>query len=372
VSETPRQPGQIPSEFYEQLCHCAGIAIFATDPHMRIVAWNSAAAALLGLTAEQVMGRHLASTLPANRRELAEEMMTRALKDHVISQFEIAQVGRANPLHLGITVSPILSKTGECLGASACIRDITRRVELEKQVKDNEKMASLGSMAGGVAHHFNNILGGVTTAVDYALQSDDPSIVRRALRITADAAHRASKLTHDLLAFAEGDRRPDELGDLTETVLAFVDHLEPSLRDRTIDLALDLNPVPVCEVPRQRLMTVLENLANNAVEAMPAGGQLALSLWTEGDEIALEVADSGCGIDETTQQHVFEPFFTTKESVRSDGTKDSGLGLAVVHGLVRDMGGTIALHSRSGEGTQVELRFPIHRIKRPLQEAPPQ
>jgi PAS domain S-box-containing protein len=359
LSESDQRDSQIPAEYFEQLCRSAGIAIFATDATMRVCLWNDAAVAMFGTSAEQVLNRPLREVIRHNRRDLAEQMFGRAIRDHTVSEFEIVYtLQQAAPRHLGVTVSPIFAKDGRCVGASACIRDITRRVELEKKLLESEKIASLGSLAGGVAHHFNNILGGVATTVDYALGSDDPAVARRALRITADEVNRASKITHDLLSFAEGDRRPDELGDLTETVLAFVDQLEPGLRERTIDLALDLNSAPVCEVPRHRLLTVLRNLSDNAIEAMPGGGQLAIALWTEGDEVSIEMTDTGCGIDEDTQRHVFEPFFTTKDATRPTG---AGLGLAVVHGLVREMGGTISLHSTPGQGCQVEIKLPIHK-----------
>jgi len=348
--------------FYERLCHSAGIPIVATDEQMTVRVWNEAAAEMFGVPAERMLGRPLVDVMPANRRDLAEQMFLRALRDHVVSEFEIVHTYRQpSPIHLGITVSPIFLKDGRCIGASACIRDITRRFELEKRLQASEKMASLGKLAGGLAHHFNNILGGVSTSVDYALQGEDPGALRRALRITSDAVSRAAKLTTHLLAFAEGDRRPDDLSDLTETVLAFADGLEPGLRERKIDLALDLNAAPVSEVPRHRLLTVLQNLANNAIEAMPRGGQLSLAVWTEGEDVRIEMSDTGCGIREPDQPHVFEPFFTTKDQTRPHGMGGGGLGLAVVHGLVREIGGAISLHSTPGEGCQVEIRFPIRR-----------
>ena len=104
-----------------------------------------------------------------------------------------------------------------------------------------------------------------------------------------------------------------------------------------------------------------ENLANNAIEAMPEGGRLSLALWTEGEDVTIEMVDTGCGIEEQDQRHVFEPFFSTKEAFGTGSHGDDGLGLAVVHGLVRDMGGTIRLRSRSGEGCQVEIKLPIRR-----------
>jgi len=362
VSDEGQQGTPVGGEFYERLCQSAGIAIVATDEAMNVRVWNEAAVEMFGASAEQMIGQPLVSVMPANRRDLAEQMFNRALQDQMVSEFEIVHTYRQpSPIHLGITVSPILAGDGRCIGASACIRDITRRVDLEKRLQASEKMASLGKLAGGVAHHFNNLLGGVSTSVDYALQADNVGAFRRALRVTADGVNRAAKLSSHLLAFAEGDRRPDDMSDLTETVLYFVDELEPGLRERKIDLALDLNAAPVSEIPRHRLLTVLQNLANNAIEAMPQGGQLALSLWTEGEEVAIEMTDTGCGIDERDQQHVFEPFFTTKEVVRSDGTGDDGLGLAVVHGLIREMGGTISLRSRPDEGCQVEIRLPLRR-----------
>ena len=348
------------ASFHEMLCAHAGVALIAADADLTIRVWNAAATRLLGRQAETMIGRPITEAFRANQSELADGIFERVLKLGEVNEFEIQHTdAQDHPLHLAVTISPIVDVRGPAIGVSACFVNITRRVSLEHTVARNQKMAALGALAGGVAHHFNNLLGGVVTAVDFARESGGAQAARRALDVTADAVTQMTRLVEHLLAFAEGDRRETDMADLTETVLQFVDRTEERLRVAGIRLALSLHPIPVIEVPAIRLLTVLENLLDNALDAMPAGGEVELRLERRGDQVVLRMADSGVGVEQDHIEHIFEPFFSTKTTVHDGGRPHVGLGLAAAHGIVRELGGEIEVTSEPGRGSSFDIILPV-------------
>ena len=218
-------------------------------------------------------------------------------------------------------------------------------------------MASLGTLAGGVAHHFNNILGGVATFVDYALTSGDLAAMKRALQMTTEAAARAAKITQSLLSFSEHDIHRADLADLTEVVLTFAHLIERPLAEKGVELRLDLRPVPVIAVEANRMHQVLGNLLTNAEEAMPDGGTITVGLDRGKPGVLLTFADTGVGITAAHLPLVFEPFFTTKGLLAGGDRANPGLGLSVVHGIITEMGGQIDVAS-AGKGAVFTLVFP--------------
>jgi len=215
-----------------------------------------------------------------------------------------------------------------------------------------------------VAHHFNNILGGVATFVDYALTSGDIAAMKRALQMTSEAASRAGKITQSLLSFAEQDQRRADLADLTEVVLTFSHLVERPLAEKKIHLDLDLRPAPICAVEANRMHQVLGNLLTNAEEAMPSGGMVRICIAPAESSVVLTFADTGIGIPADQLPLVFEPFFTTKGLLAGGDQANPGLGLSVVHGIIVEMGGTIDVQSNVGEGTVFTIVFPVAERKR--------
>jgi PAS domain S-box-containing protein len=345
-------------DYYRQLCQYTGIGVIATNTRLEISFWNASATRLFGASSELMIGQPIASIVPSERRGLAVGLLRRAIDDMKVSEFEIRhRDADGNMMYLMFTISPILDERANPIGASACVRNITRRVEMERKLAQSQRLASLSTFAGGVAHHFNNLLGGIATTVDYAMESGDHVTARRALRLTADAVVRASRLVENLLSFSEGDWKETDLADVTETVCYYLDKIEESLRSDAIDLQVVLGTSRIVPVPFNRMLTILKSLITNSREAMPKGGSICVTLQQDADHVILQIEDTGAGISEEDLPHVFEPFFSTKQDQR-EGEPRSGLGLAVVHGLVTDLGGSIQIRSRRGEGTLVEVVIP--------------
>lgn len=349
-------------QFFQDLCQYAGLALIATDEELHIRFWNPAASRMLGGSAEAMVGQRVSSIVPAERRELANRLFERTLSRGDISQFEFpyrSPTGQST--YLAVTISPIVEPQGRTVGISVYIRDVTRRMELEREMADAQKMSALGSMAGQVAHHFNSLLGGILMSLDFVQNSDDPVVLRRAVRNTLTALTRINSMTQALSAFAEGDRSQCPIERLSDTVGRFVAGLEPKLAGRGVRLEHSIQPTEL-RLPGKRILTVLENLAANALEAMSSGGTLGIELRSGPDpgHVELSVSDTGPGITAENLPHVFEPFFTTKCSTSGESSHP-GLGLAVVHGIVRELGGTVVMRSIPGEGAVCTVVLPLQR-----------
>jgi len=351
----PQPPG-----FYAWLCRHAAVAMIAADADGRIVCWNAQAEALLGRTAEEMTGRSILEAVPDDLRERVRGLLEGTMAHGRSSRFEAAiPRDKGRTVHLRVILSPIPDDDGHSRGVSAWLIDETGRKEMAERLAQTEKTASLGTLAGGVAHHFNNILGGVATFVDYALTDGDPAAMKRALQMTAEAAARASKITQSLLSFAEHDTQEKDLADLTEVVLTFAHLIERPLSDMHIRLSLELRPVPIVAVEANRMHQVLGNLLTNAEEAMPRGGTVTIRLEQSGDRAVLTFGDTGPGIQPNILPVVFEPFFTTKGLLAGGDKANPGLGLSVAHGIITEMGGRIRAESTPGRGATFIMTFPL-------------
>ena len=355
------QPPTAPlgEDVYRLICEHAGIALVVTDTEGKIRVWNSRAARVFGAAASQMIGVPILSVLPAQERAEAERLLRGAITDREVNEFEFSQRDHAGRRrYFAASLAPVVDQSNATLGASIWVRDVTRRTELFREVAQGRKMVALGEMAGAVAHYFNNILGGMVTGVDFALAADDPEIEHRVLVQTSQSLARATQLIENLLAFAEGDRRSPDLADLTEVVMGALDTVESELARSGIKLELNLQPVPVREVPTRQMTTAILNLVRNAVEAMPNGGKLRVGLEACTGGCLLSLKDTGCGVAEENLDRVFEPFYSTKAALTASEDRAAGLGLAVAHGIIHEIGGRISVSSVVGEGTLFEIWIP--------------
>jgi PAS domain S-box-containing protein len=351
-SNSPR----VNDEYFRHVVEHAAFAMISADDQLAIRTWNSAAAKMFGASPSNMIGTSLISVIPIEGRSEGEHVFKDTSKTGDINSFEFEHRDEQGlPRNLAITVSPIVDDEGEHIGVLACLRDITRRVLLQEEVAQNNKMASLGRMAGALAHYVNNTVGGAVTCVDFALATDDPVLQNQALERTGEALARTTKLTLSLLAFAEGDNRHQDESDLTELLINIAEYMEPEMAAQGIVLELDFSDIPIVRVPRAQLVTVVENILHNAADAMPNGGKVIVATRREGDKIRLTISDCGCGMDPDQMKRAFEPFFTTKSGDSFDLEHHPGLGLTVAHGILQVLGHTIQVESKSGVATTVTV-----------------
>lgn len=236
-------------------------------------------------------------------------------------------------------------------------RDVTERRELEEKLLHAQKLEAVGRLAGGVAHDFNNLLtaiGGYAEFLIAGFDADDPRRVD-ALEI-ARASDRAAALTSQLLAFSRRQVLRPEVLDLGEVVEGLANLLS-RLLGAHVELTTSSEAGSLVRADRGQLEQVITNLAVNARDAMPAGGELSLAvrrIERDGSYVELAVADTGHGMDDETLSHAFEPFFTTKSE--DQGT---GLGLSTVYGIVAQSGGDVLVSSEAGVGTTFRVLLPL-------------
>jgi PAS domain S-box-containing protein len=351
-------------------------AIVLMDHRGRVVEFNPAAESMFGYARSEVLGRPLAELIipphlrPAHQAGIARYLETGEgpVLGKRIESVAMRKDGSELPVELAITRIPLdgpPSFTGH-------IRDLTDRKQAEgelrerdEQLRQAQRMEAIGTLAGGVAHDFNNILTAILGYTGLLKKTAKDEAVQRAADVMEKAAKRGAVLTQQLLGFArkgKNESAPVDLAAIVEEVIA--------LLQRTIDKSVVMrhtgspSPVVVIGDPGQ-LQQVVLNLAVNARDAMPDGGELTIDTsivvlgedecrrrtgTSPGSYARLAVTDTGCGITEEVRRRIFEPFFTTKAL-----GKGTGMGLAMVYGIVQNHGGAIGVQSEIGRGTTVEI-----------------
>ena len=352
-------------------------AIIGEHRDGKISAWNRGAERLYQYTAEEIVGRPVATLSPPDRQAEHSDFLRGVCAGESFFQFETVHVRKDGvPVEVALTISPVRGPAGLIAGATIMARDLTeiRRTQAalrrsQEQLRHAQKMEAVGRLAGGIAHDFNNLLSVIlsyTTMVVDELNDGDP--LRQDLEQVHKAAERASELTRQLLAFSRKQvlqPRPLDLNGIIHT-------MESMLR-RIVGEDIQLSCLTTPQLgsvmaDRGQIEQVIMNLVVNARDAMPDGGRLTIETGeveldaaycashldtAPGHYVMLAISDTGVGMSPETQLHAFEPFSTTKET--GQGT---GLGLATVFGVVKQSGGSVWLYSEVGKGTTFKIYLP--------------
>lgn len=264
---------------------------------------------------------------------------------------------------------PVFDASGAVYRFVGAAEDITQLRDVEERLAQSQKMEAVGRLAAGVAHDFNNVLTIVFTNSELLLaELPEDSPYREEARVIRAAAGSAAALTRQLLTFSRQqaiEPRVLQLNDVVQSTAALLKHTTP----KDVELVLELEPgLGAIKADAGQMEQLIVNLAVNACDAMPGGGRLLIQsknlrfddtvtldnkALAAGDYVALSVTDSGIGIDPATLSRIFEPFFTTK-----DVGKGTGLGLAVVYGIVQQRGGHVSVASEMGRGTSFTVYLP--------------
>jgi PAS domain S-box-containing protein len=358
-------------ESYRQLFERATYGIYRSTVGGRLVTVNPALVRMLGYdSAEELLSIDMARDLyldPGERARLIE----RHRDSGVIEGVEVAWKRKdGKPVLVRLSGAALRDEVGGVIGFEMIVEDVTERRVLEEQLRQAQKMEVIGQFTGGIAHDFNNLLTVILANAEMIGRNLPPGAedLRADLQELRGAAQRGANLVKKLLAFSRREELrvvPVNLAQLASDLMAMLRRLVPE----SIELRFQGRECEACVMAdRGAIEQILVNLVTNARDAMPEGGVLTIEVaetyldeefrsthgWGEsGPYVLLSVSDTGIGMDEETKERVFEPFFTTK----SPGV-GSGLGMAMVYGLVKHHRGFIEILSEVGVGTTVRIYLP--------------
>jgi len=341
----------------------SGDAIISKDLNGVIQSWNYGAEQIFGYTAAEVRGKPVSLLIPADREHEEADILERIRRGGRVKHFETIRTRKdGQRIHVSLTVSPIRDRVGQIVGVSDIARDITERRAIEEQLRQTQRLESLGVLAGGLAHHFNNLLTGIVGSASLAMDEDDPMEVRRRLSEILRTGERVALLIRQMLAYAGKGRFVLEPVNLSAEAQEIARLLHASIPENvTLELRLAAD-LPEVEADRSQIQQIIMNLALNATEAIGARrGTVSITTSARDtdaeSQVVLQVTDNGCGMDEETRARIFDPFFSTKFTGR-------GLGLAAVAGILRAQKGSITVETAPGKGSTFTVVLPAMAMGR--------
>ena len=333
-------------------------AIYMVDPKGFVTTWNGGAQRIKGYHANEIVGKHFScfytpEDIQAGQPDKALEIAV-ATGRYEAESLRVRKDGSI--FWANVLITPLLDREGKLYGFAKVVRDITERKEIEQQLREKERLATLGTTAAVVAHEIGNALNGLSTSLQImtTLIKDSNRYdvsAGETIEIAEREMRRLTSLLNDYRAFAKPQSlnlEPTDLRQITEEVLA------PVIKSYAASgVSVKFNfpeALPLIPADQEKMKQVILNLCKNAVEAMPGGGTLTCKAYQLEGNINLEISDSGVGISDGLD--VFQLFRTTKPY----GT---GLGLPIVEQIVREHNGTIDYVSENGKGTTFIVSFPI-------------
>jgi PAS domain S-box-containing protein len=383
VEDTPRRHAERAlrrsGADYRAVVEQATYGIYRSSLEGRFLKVNPALVAMLGYDSEaQVLALDLDRDVYVQPGERARVIQHATSVDRITGAELEWKRQDGHRIIVRLSGRLVTSEKGDVKGFEMIAEDVTEQRTLERALQQAQKMETIGRLTSGIAHDFNNLLTVIlaqSNLIAKALPSQPPPELRRDLDELTEAARRGAELVHRLLGFSRHeilDLRPLSAREWVQEELHTLRRLLPA----TIEIQCDAEPeAGVVEADAGALEQILLNLATNARDAMPNGGTLHLDVrrtrldaedrplhaWVEpGSYVCIAVSDTGAGMDATTQTRVFEPFFTTKPA--GVGT---GLGMAMVYGLVKQHKGFVHLYSEVGQGTTVKIYLPL-ALEQPL------
>jgi PAS domain S-box-containing protein len=350
----------------------AAEAIIVTSPEFHVQYVNPAFERITGYTREEINDRDLSDFMPEVNGNAFHNEIYQTVTGNKPWRGKFSSMSKDGTIYeVEATFSPIYDKDHNITNYVSVQRDITTEAKLESQLRQAQKMEAIGTLAGGIAHDFNNILFAIIGFNDLAMEEiQKGSSAYQYLKEVSTASVRAANLVSQILAFSrysENEKRQLSMAPILKEAIKMLRGTLPSTIEIRQEIDEGCSPI-VAE--STQIHQVIMNLCTNAYHAMrESGGLLGIKLMdtivddelasdhedlAAGKHLLLSVSDSGKGMDETTRDRIFEPYFTTKEVGRG-----TGLGLATVHGIVRNHGGTITVQTEVNKGTTFSIYFPV-------------
>jgi two-component system nitrogen regulation sensor histidine kinase GlnL len=361
-------------ELSEHILASLSDGVVVLDPACRVVIFNPAMEEMTGISSRRVIGAALATLLP-KESPIPERVFTTLETGHPFFAPDAEwPCWDGEPLPTSLTISTILDKVGETLGAALVVKDLRRIKALEESQRPTERLTAFGVLAAAMAHEIKNPLLGIRGAAQLLREELPSDESREYTDVIIREADRLNALMEEMLDFARPHPLTRTLVNLHEVLDSVIALERPSCTVREVQIRQQYDPsLPDIWADRNHLTQAFLNLIRNAWEAMPHGGTLTLTTKRSseptrlgpggGPMLVVELADEGVGIPVEIQQKLYTPFFTTK-------AKGSGLGLAISHRIIEEHGGRLVIKSTPGQGTTVRVYLSVNpgMSERPLKD----
>jgi PAS domain S-box-containing protein len=366
---------------YRRLVESLRDGIISIDKNNTITGFNTGAAQIFGYREREVVGRPITTLIPNNESRRQLDNIDDVVKNDIFLEYESTRLNKnGNHIPVRIILSALKNESDKIIGLIEIVRDTSQqklaeqeKEQLEMALQQAHKMEAIGTLAGGIAHDFNNILAAIIGFTEFSLLDVDPgSSVESNLQEVIKAGKRARDLVNQILTYARRNYetvKPISVHPIAVDALKLIRSMTPS----SIDIRHRIETESLIVADPVKIQQIFINICVNAVQSMKDGGRLEVfvndvpknDLPLEhhrrlplNDYLKIEISDTGSGIAENILALIFEPYFTTKEV--GSGT---GLGLSVVHGIVKSYGGEIIVDSVIDQGTTFTVYFPITKEK---------
>jgi PAS domain S-box-containing protein len=353
---------EMAAEFLRSILYSMQGGVFTIDKNSRITSFNRAAEAITGYKREEVLNKKCSEVFKSDICEKKCRLKKTLETGEPFSHYDAMLINKAGEkIHVESTTSALRSKNNKIIGGLEIFRDRTQMRHLQQELIQSEKLISLGQLAASVAHEVNNPLAGVLVYIKLLLKHHDEKRLhnqrtKKQLLKMEEELERISRIIRNLLDFSrqsEPNIRSIDINKVLDAALLLVGH-QIDLENIKLEREFELN-LPLVLGDFDQIQQVMINIILNAIQAMPNGGNLTITLTsakgveiqdTVKDTLRIDIKDTGIGIPEENLEKLFTPFFTTKEK-----GKGVGLGLPVVHGIIERHKGKIEVKSIPNQGT---------------------
>jgi len=357
------------NDFMNNIIQSSPNAIMAADMKGNILIWNRAAEETLGYKSEETIGHmHITNVYPDG---VAKEIMKMLRSPEYggvgkLRSYPMVYVRRDGRIVEGnLSAAIIYDAKGKPVASVGIFVDLEERLEMERKLRQtqeqllqSEKLAAMGRLTSQIAHELNNPLYGIMNTLELVKTEIPPENKRRKiLDMALSETMRLTEMLRKMLSFSKPDeeeKQPVNINTILDEILLLY---EKQLREHSIRIISSLKEgLDKVRASKNQLRQVFLNIISNARDAMPEGGTLSVTTRTEGDNVQVEISDTGTGIRKENLHRIFDSFFTTKDSI-----KDVGLGLSVCYGFIKDHGGEIKVESEWGSGATFTIILPIFK-----------
>ncbi|MHB9154202.1 MAG: ATP-binding protein [Endomicrobiales bacterium] len=353
------QKTTVSKAYVDNILQSISDCLLVINPDLTIRTVNRTTLELSGYREEELAGKRVTDYFAEGDAFDAAEWHD-FFKRGIVKNYELTFLPRTGErLPVNLSASEFKDTAGAAAGFVLIVHDVRPLKQLQMQLMQSEKMASLGLLAGGIAHEINNPMGvilGFAQSVARKIKEDHPlhlpltSIEREAIR--------CKKLVADLLTFSRRSAPEMEKADLNAVIDTAVSLVATDTKIKNIEIVKEYGPgLPPANLNRNQIQQVIVNLCNNAVDAMPSGGRLTVKteLFAEKKAFMVRISDTGTGIPRDVQKRIFDPFFTTKDVGRG-----TGLGLSICYEIIQKHRGTVEVDSAPGQGTTFTFFLPLN------------